>query len=148
MTALGEIPLLLHEAHRRAIDDANRWRGKCVNHFARGELLIGKALAARDDSKPLPMLLSQRISRLSAMLGDQPKATVALDQFQQLSSHRNAVVHGSGKVFVDVEGKWLLTLELLDRSGASRLQLVKDEAEAHAKLLKATVDRLSAALRP
>jgi len=144
MNAPSEIPKLLRDAHRRAIDQANCWRGRCVNYFARGELVIGEALAT-SSAKPLPMLLSQRIARLIDLVNDRPKELAALDQFQSLASDRNSIVHGAGKVFVDSEGKWLLILELLDRSGRYRHQVMQDEAELRARLLKSSVDRLAAA---
>ena len=147
MNAPTEIPTLLRDAHRRAIEQANCWRGRCVNHFARGEMVIGIALLEHASAKPLPMLLSQRIARLIVLVKDQPKKMAALEQFQRQANDRNSIVHGAGKVFVDAEGRWLLSLELLDRSGPGRHQIMQDEAEVRARLLKSSVDRLAAAFR-
>ena len=145
MNAHPEIPMLLRDAHWRAIDDANRWRGRCVNYFARGEWIIGQALSSMASEKPLPMLLSQRVARLDTLVKDQPKKLAALGEFQLLANDRNSIVHGAGKVFVDAEGRWMLILEVLDRSGPRRDQVMQDDAEAKARRFKSAVDKLSAA---
>lgn len=147
MNAPADISGLLKETHRRAIDDANRWRGLCVNLFARGELVIGEALLAKLASKPLPLLLSQRISRLSGLVEKQPKQASALKDFERHIDDRNVIVHGSGKVYVDGQGQWLLTLRALNRSGSIQKHVAQADAEQRVRDLKATVDRLATAFR-
>jgi hypothetical protein len=145
MNAPFDLSLPLKEAHRQAIDEANRWRGRCVNLFARGELVIGEALLAETNAKPLPMLLSQRITKLVALIDGQPKKRRALESFELQIGDRNAIVHGSGKVFVDGNGQWLLTLHAVDRAGPIHQHILQDDAEQRARQLKSVVDRLAAA---
>ena len=135
----------LQEAHRDATDRANAWRGKCVNQFALGEWIICSALAAQSDAKALPMLLSQRITRLSAASQGAPRKQAALDKFRELASLRNAIVHGAGKVYLDAEGRWLLTMRTFDRSGPSAISLSQEQADKNYDDLKKVVQRLSAA---
>lgn len=116
-----------------------------MNLFARGELVIGEALLAKLDSKPLPLLLSQRISRLSGLVENQPKQAGALKDFECQIGDRNVIVHGVGKVYVDGQGQWLLTLHALDRSGVIQSHISQIEAEQRVRDLKAAVSRLSAA---
>ena len=145
MNAPVNIQLSLIDAHRQAIESANCWRGRTVNLFARGELIIAQALLAEKDGKALPMLLSQRISRLSRSVAADMKKAAALNAFEQLSPDRNAIVHGSGSVYVDRDGKWLLTLHAVDRTGSVEQSVSQSDAEAKVRAFKSTIDRLAAA---
>ncbi|MCL6741248.1 hypothetical protein LZ518_08910 [Sphingomonas sp. RB56-2] len=144
MNAHGDIAILFKEAHRQAIDDANRWRGRCVNQIARGELIIGQALLKKLGGKSMPLLFGQRIARLAELVKSQPKQAKALEDFKLQASDRNFIVHGAGKIYVDSHGQWLLTLEALDRDGVSRSHVSQGEAEQSVRELKSAVDRLSA----
>jgi hypothetical protein len=145
MDASANIPVSLGEAHRYAVDDANRWRGRMVNLFAYGEMVVGKALRLRSGSIRMPMLLSQRITKLIPLASK--KASDALDEFAKWSDERNAIVHGVGKVYIDRSGKWLLSLQSVGRKSESVWIVAQCDAEAKDKALKLVVDRLSAAFR-
>ena len=147
MNALADIFLPLKEAHQEAVGLANCWRGRCVNLFAKGERIIGEALRKHDPDKPLPMLLSQRVAKLTALLSTDCKKTSALKAFAAEADQRNAIVHGDGKVFVDRYGQWLLTLHALDRSGSVSRQVAQAEGDQQLRNLKSVVDRLAALLR-
>jgi len=140
MNVFVEMPVPLKDAHHQAIEQVNAWRGRCVNLFARGENIIGKALLAQPDPKSMPMLLSQRNKRLTAIVDGDTKKTAALEAFQLIASRRNAIVHGNGKVYVAPCGHWLLRLEMIDRSGVVTEHFTKAEADAHAKELKKAID--------
>jgi hypothetical protein len=144
MNAPANITVCLHESHRDAVERANAWRGRCVNLFARGEAVIGHALVASTAGRPLPMLLSQRISRLRKSAAVGANQELALDEFSALASERNAIVHGTGKVFVERSGRWFLVLETLGRTGPSETTFSQSRAEERGLALKQTVDRLSA----
>ena len=137
----------LSEAHRAATERANAWRGRCVNQFARGELIVGEALLAQSAIKTLPMLLSQRIARLSSLVKDAPKKVDALEAFSGLSDLRNAIVHGSGTIFIDGEGNWLITLRAAGRSGLDQASISQDQADERLVEVRQTVDRLCSALK-
>ena len=137
----------LDDAHRRAIEDANRWRGHCVNLFARGEMIVSEALLARLESKSLPLVFSQRVGRLAALIEGDQKQSAAVKDFQLQTSDRNVIVHGVGKVYVDGQGRWMLTLHALDRSGSTQHHVLQAWAEQRARDLTSAVQRLSAAFR-
>lgn len=146
MNAPVSIEPTLCPIHRVAIEQANCWRGRCVNHFARGELILGEALLASPNPRLLPMLLSQRLSRLEGMIKSDAKKITALEGFKLEIDDRNAIVHGAGKVTVDEEGRWCLALHVLDRSGRNQLHISQAESEERARRLKSAVDRLRSAL--
>ena len=147
MNAPFDSPTFSGDAFRNAIDDANRWRGRIVNLFARGELVVAKALQS-DKAKPLPMVLSQRIARLNSEIEDSPKRLAAVSNFVALTRDRNAIVHGSGRVYLGRDGFWLLTLETIDKSGTHKRAISQADAEAQDRELKVAVDQLAAAFRP
>ena len=130
---------------RHAIDDANRWRGRMVNLFARGELIIAQRLQAGPNAKPLPLLTSQRITRLTTLVEGNKRQSDALRIFGDLAKDRNSIVHGSGKIHLDRDGKWLLTLELIDRNGTITSAVSQADTEKRDQELKTAVDRLAAA---
>ena len=148
MNAHVDIASPLKDAHRQAIDEANRWRGRCVNLIARGELIIGQALLKELGGKKMPLLFGQRIAGLAELVKSQPKQAKALEDFKLQAGDRNFIVHGVGKVFVDSHGQWLLTLEALDRDGMSRSHVSQGEAEKSVHKLKSAVDRLSQSFPP
>lgn len=143
MNAPADIPQLLQEAHRRAIDDANRWRGQCVNQFARGEMAIGKALLVAEPGKKLPMLLSQKIEALCKKCPAETKRQKALVEFHELADQRNALVHGDGKVFIDQRGRWLLSLRSLSRMDVSTTTFLEDDASIFSERLQKVVQQLT-----
>ena len=138
----------LSSAHRAAVEEANCWRGRCVNLFARGERIVSEALIAFHGHAKLPMLTSQRLDRLSKALDDKPRTAKALAAFGDLADVRNVIVHGESRVFIDVNGKWLLHLTWFDRTG--NVQRVIDQAEGE-KLVRQVhqcVQRLGSLLAP
>ena len=117
-----------------------------MNLFARGELVVAKALL-RDGGKSLPMVLSQRIARVSSEAQGCEAKTTAIADFVQLTRDRNAIVHGLGRVLLDRDGTWLLTLETIDKSGIQKIAITQADAEAKDHELKLVVDKLAAAFR-
>ena len=144
MNARPEFPQASTDSYREAINDVNRWRGRIVNRFARGELVVAKALL-RDGGKPLPMVLCQRIARVSSEAQNCETKTTAITDFVKLTRDRNAIVHGSGRVLLDRDGSWVLTLETVDKSGIHKLAITQADAVAKDRDLKAAVDRLATA---
>ena len=92
------------------------------------------------------MLLSQRITRLTGLIVGDLKKSQALADFDSFTADRNDIVHGRGKVHIDGEGEWFLTLETVDRAGFAVRNIDRAEAEIFTKRLKVSVDRLATAL--
>ena len=123
----------LGAAHQDALDDANRWRGSCMEKFARIDQAVAtalEALAARDPSAKVrtPYLFGQRIAALRAALQPgQPFAAKsgpvlkALDKLEPYLPQRNILVHATGSVWVKARGEWLW-LYCVTPSGRNRVQ--------------------------
>jgi hypothetical protein len=146
MTAHVPIELSLAQAHSTAVEKANAWRGRCVNLFAQGEMIIAQALKAMEPDRKLPMLLSQKIDRLQKRTAGDENIESALDAFASLADLRNAVVHGDGQVFVGRAGEWLLELEGLDREGPISRRIRAVGSEKQCRQIKSAVDRLRSRL--
>ena len=148
MTNATPVKSQIDEALDKAVNEANRWRGRCINLFARGEQCIMNALAnALPDDAPIPMLISQKIKRLAALCESDPEQLALLDAFAALLPTRNALTHGSGRVFIDRSG-WLLLLTFQSRRTEMNEQVTDSQAEAVRKQLHATVQRLERGLKP
>ena len=117
-----------------------------MNLFARGELVVANAMLS-EKAKPLPMILSQRIARLNLEIEGCPKKIEAVANFVTLTRDRNAIVHGSGRVYLGRDGSWLLTLETVDKSGTHKFAITQADADAQDRDLKVAVDQLAAAFR-
>ena len=133
MTIVQPISPTLGAAHQNALDDANRWRGSCVEKFARIDQAVATALeamVAKDPSAKVrtPHLFGQRIAALRAALQPgQPFAAKsgpvlkALDKLEPYLAKRNILVHATGSVWVNAKGGWLWHHRVTP-SGRSRVQ--------------------------
>lgn len=112
-----ERPIILSaaQAHEAAIDDVNRWRGRCVECFARLERGMGEALeliaGASSTLKRVPFTFGDKVKALrSAISPAGPFANArllkALQGADELLDQRNRIVHASGKVWIDAAGNW------------------------------------------
>jgi hypothetical protein len=111
-----ELPIELSaaQAHVAAMDDVNRWRGHCVECFARLELSMGEALesiaSASPSAKRVPFTFGARVKALHAALAPPfPAPTRLLKTLQsanELLDQRNRIVHGIGKIWIDRTGNW------------------------------------------
>ena len=125
-------PAELVSAHGRAVDEVNRWRGRCIECFARIEDAAGQAIEAliasgRSKSKRVPPLFGQKIEFLRSALTDpglpaiarkSSKALATLDPILEL---RNSLVHAPGHVWIDGRPHWLWTYRF-HSNGKSALQ--------------------------
>ncbi|MCY7281530.1 MAG: hypothetical protein LH610_11680 [Sphingomonas bacterium] len=119
MTTDPPIAASLRDVHRAAVEDVNRWRGHCVDHFARIESCMAKvaaAMLAHPDGTALkrPTLFGGHVSTLkNAVAADGPFATVgsklraALEQCEPAFAARNFLIHGTGRVLIDEPGAWV-----------------------------------------
>ena len=129
-----------------ATEEANGWRGRCVNLFARAEFAVGGALLERQPAARMPMLVGQKVQRLSDDLNS-PEIRKRLDEFAALLADRTALTHGRGKPWVDKSGSWLLTLEWVSNKGLERRVFTAKEAMAFHQQLRTAVQRVEAALK-
>jgi hypothetical protein len=113
MTVQLPIERTLIDMHRSAIDSVNRWRGHCVERYARLEhevtMTLSAMAAAPGSAVRVPHNFGEKVKNLRAALcGDgHTKLTKALDSFEVHLSRRNMLVHASGKVWIDQKGGWL-----------------------------------------
>lgn len=105
------IELTVKQAHHGAWNEVNRWRGHCIERFARIEQSAGRALGAMGGSK-VPHTFGDKIKALASAMGpDSPRAhsriaktlADAVDVFEQ----RNRLVHSTGRVLLDSHGHWV-----------------------------------------
>jgi hypothetical protein len=106
----------LGDAHGAANDAVNRWRGHCVERYARLEYEVTGALsamAAAPDSKvTVPHNFGEKVKKLRAAIDPggpfaRSKLAKALDNFSDHLSRRNMLVHATGKAWIDGKGEWL-----------------------------------------
>ena len=112
-----ELPIefSVSQAHENATDDVNRWRGHCIECFARLERSMSEALESMAgtsrSSKRVPLTFGDKAKALrSAISPGGPFANArllnALQDADALLDQRNRIVHASGKVWIDGAGGW------------------------------------------
>lgn len=150
MTPISPIEAALPRApFEAARDAAARWRGRCLDVFARSEaavtetLLVLAAVGERAPALKLPHLVGQRYDALSNAVGaggafaDEGKAAVMpIAEFRKHDALRTQLSHGVFTVTLDHRGQWHLVARVLAiRAGrAARDLLVVEQAETTAIL--------------
>lgn len=141
----------------------HHWRGQLIHWFARGEVAVSETLltlAALDRGEDCPRLRhlwGQRLEDLGIALSpDGPFATEgkraaeALASFREHEQVRNDVCHGVTKVWLERNGGWAVTVELLAiRGGKPERRSTfwkQQDAEALSKEVGRRCQRLEAAL--
>ena len=119
MTIEQPISRALADAHRDAVDEANRWRGYCVDKYTRSEArmrLAIEAMLVHADGAGLkrPSMFGQHVAELSkAVAVDGPfaksgsKVRDALVKCATGFAMRNIVTHAVGTVWIDRQERWL-----------------------------------------
>ena len=116
MTVQLPIESALKDTHLAAIDAVNRWRGHCVERYARLEHEVTTTLsamaAAPGSTVRVPHNFREKVKSLRAAITADgsfanPKLAKALDSFEDHLTRRNMLVHASGKVWIDGKGEWL-----------------------------------------
>ena len=116
MTLQLPIEHTLADTHGAAIDAVNRWRGHCVELYARLEYEVTRTLsemAARPNSTvSVPHNFGEKVKKLRASVdadGPHPSDDI-VETLASLAAHferRNMLVHASGRVWIDRKGNWL-----------------------------------------
>ena len=139
-------PTLL-DVHRSAIEDANRWRGHCIESYARLEWGAHRTIEAlpKVPGSKMPTVFGERLKRLTALFSEtglqpRPKIYELLIEAGPLLAMRNLVVHGVGSVFVDAHGHWLWYYRFQPSKAGAQLEtgciLQKDANTLEADLQK------------
>lgn len=116
MNASVPFPLSLADAHDAATNEVNRWRGHCLDLYARIERDCIEAIDAMIASGRMPELRRKSLfgARIDAVrkglescpLDKPPKALKALGELDEALGRRNDIVHGIGKVWIDANDNW------------------------------------------
>jgi hypothetical protein len=133
MTAHLSIDAVPDDLHRQATDDVHRWRGRCVDCFARIEQGVDGAVAAmaasgREASVRRAPMFGLRIEMMRSALSTASfaqhgqKALKALEHIEPHLRLRNPMVHGVGRVWIDARGNWLWTYEYLPSGKNSQVE--------------------------
>ena len=116
MTVQLPIERALKDTHLAAIDAVNQWRGHCVERYARLEhevtMTLSAMAAAPGSTVRVPHNFGEKVKSLrGAITADgpfaNPKLAKALDSFEDHLTRRNLLVHSSGKIWIDQNGRWL-----------------------------------------
>ena len=118
MSAELPISLTVEQAHHLAVDEVNRWRGHCIESYARIERAAEKTLdvvaAAKQQSKRPPIMFGDRIKALQTLFGpggehSDTSLSQCLAKLSEALALRNCLVHSTGHVRVDPKGDWVCT---------------------------------------
>lgn len=110
-----ELPIELSAAqvHEAATEDVNRWRGHCVECYARLERSMGEALesiAGASPSAKRAYTFGAKVKALHVALALPATAPAhllkSLQSANDLLDQRNRTVHAIGKVWIDRSGNW------------------------------------------
>lgn len=134
-----ELPIGLSpaQAHERATDDVNRWRGHCLESFARLERSMGEALdlaaAVSPSSKKAPVTFGDKVKALRSAVSSEgewsnPRLAKALQEAGPLLEQRNRIVHASGKVWIDAVGNWAWSYRFKPAGKADDVGLYEQKA--------------------
>jgi phage baseplate assembly protein W len=147
----------LADAHRAAVDDANRWRGYCVDKFARAEARMRQAIEAmlvHPDGAGLkrPSMFGQHVAELSKAVAEEgpfaksgSKVRDALVRCESGFALRNVVTHAVGTIWVDGQRRWLWHYHFQPTGKGKPIEsgsLTQDDAELVRRNLAASVRRL------
>ena len=158
MTVHLPIERTLNEARDKAIDAVNRWRGHCVERYARLEDEVTttlSAMASMSDAKVnVPHNFGDKVRTLRTAIAaegifSRPRLCKALESFETHLARRNMLVHATGKIWTDSKGDWLWRYRFQPSGKNSSIQIgyvEKDEAieweEGLARESRSLVDQL------
>jgi len=140
MTVHVPIESLSTDAYSAALAAVNRWRGHCVERYARVEYEITRTLSAMaavpDSNVSVPHNLREKVTKLRAAVDSsglfkRPKITKALDDFEVHLTRRNMLVHATGKVWIDAKGDWLWRYRFQSGKGSPLEIGCFEQNEAH-----------------
>jgi hypothetical protein len=140
--------------YQKAYADVDAWRGKCVRHFAKLEQHVARFLAEQDPhSQAVGFGLGCRLHQLEAFLDQAPERSSslreALAEFGPLKASRDAIVHGDGLIYLNINGGWLWDASFLKAREAVSASEVFREATAsqYERCLRRRVQSLCDLLR-
>lgn len=164
MNALTKIDLSPPYCWDEVYDDVNAWRGECVHHFSQVEMAVTETLLALGADKQdgatirLRHLIGQQYEDLvSAISPTGSFAKVGKSACELLTCYREQhlaframLCHGTMKVSVERNGRWLLivrSLSIRSRKAVYDEQIIEQTtAQARLAALKRDGQKLSTAL--
>lgn len=157
MSAELPIVLTLEQAHHAAIKDVSRWRGHCIESFARlerGMTLTLQAFPTGECGKAATVF-GERLKRLAAAVaqdGSHPHARIrkALADMDEQLERRNLMVHATGSIYVNRQGRWLWRYSCLPTKAGAEEQcgaITQAEGERIERDLATSVQSLCEQLR-
>jgi hypothetical protein len=144
--------------------EVNSWRGACMHHFSMVEAAVTETLLALSATTPsqavvrLRHLIGQRFEDLAAAIGaDGPFEDAGKHALSELvrfrenhEAFRTLICHGTFKVTVERNGRWLLLIRTLSirsrQPDRATLALEQSEAEARLTALKRDGTKLASLL--
>ena len=147
----------LSDAHRAAVDDANRWRGYCMDKYTRAEARMREAIEimlVHPDGTSIkrPSMFGQHVAVLAAAVAvdgvfAKPGSKVrdALVRCGNGFQWRNIVSHAVSDVWIDRQGRWLWHYKFQPAGKDKPITsgtLTRDEASGLQRDLKSSIDRL------
>jgi hypothetical protein len=154
MTVQLPIERTLSDVHREATDDVNRWRGHCIESYARLEhavtITLSTMAAIPEANLSVPHNFGDKINKLreAVELGqrfENSRLAKSLDCFAEHLGRRNMLVHSTGKVTIDAKGRWVWGYTFLSSGKAGSVEngsFEQDEALKIGKSLASDVQRL------
>jgi hypothetical protein len=132
MTLQVPIELPMSDSYRVAIDAVNRWRGHCVERYARAEYEVTATLSAMaavpNSTVSVPNTFREKLRRLRDAV--EPGQTFgnrriarALINFDGHFERRNMLVHASGKIWTDEQGGWLWQYRFQPSAKGSQMEI-------------------------
>jgi hypothetical protein len=128
------------QAHEAATDDVNRWRGHCIECFARLERSMGEALelmaSVSPSAKRLPLTFGDKVKGLRSAISPaavfaNARLLKALQATDALLEQRNRIVHASGKVWIDSAGNWAWAYRFKPAGKAEDIGLYEQKSAHH-----------------
>lgn len=146
---LSPISPTLVDAHREATDDFNRWRGRCIECFARIEQATIRAMNAFIEYELLKAgedqtMFGPRLKAVEKALKTPPLSKPgkhcrdALTALQSAIDRRNILVHATGSIWIDNHNNWLWTYHFMSNAKGNPTEVGKlgcDEAGEIERLL-------------
>ena len=123
--------------------EVDRWRGACIQVFARSEAATTETLIAlaKDASTKvkLPHLVGARFEALytavaigGGSVAGAPRLKAALDAFREHDDVRTILCHGVAQVAIDRRGEWIVVLRCTSCRSGSAEQIVRTFTVAQA----------------
>ena len=147
MSVHTSFPSTFRQAHERAVEDVNRWRGHCMELHARYEQAVKDSLLPRLDGEQMPQTFERCVKSLATLLKKAAspasnKIVDALTELQKLREWRDRLAHATSMVHLDTNREWIWHWSLPGSNGDQfegslrQAEALKTEKELSAQVKK------------